>query len=300
MVQYGRSHGTRWSLQKTGVAKFHALPTRLFPQDLNADFDKALASPSQATREVSHGILVVECLQVGTVFHVALCFLRPWAPVSWIATRLDLRLFRLSKWAWAYIWYTDASNRAGNSLSENWKHQWIFGESKLKPSIYICFHLICLSQIFPKHLQNHQLSGWLALPEESCQGISDLSARHQSINGWKHLASPFRTMDAVPSPIASVAWASWCRRCLQSFFFVCWVWNWTVFFFPWVDIYFLLGEFWSALLFFFVFSISDFFMISCKNHILDCTYFLRCLVTMVLLHVLGLCYSFVERKNGPR
>lgn len=113
----------------------------LFPQDLNADFDKALASPSQATREVSPCILAVECLQVGTVFHVVVCFLWPWAPVSWIATRLDLRLLRLSKWAWAYTWYTDASNRAGNSLCENWKHQWIFGESKLKPSICTYFFI---------------------------------------------------------------------------------------------------------------------------------------------------------------
>ena len=79
-----------------------------------------------------------------------LLYLQAWAPVSWIATRLDLRLLRLFKWAWAYTWYTDASNRAGNSLRENWKHQWIFGFIKTKAIyFYIFFHLICLSQMSP-------------------------------------------------------------------------------------------------------------------------------------------------------
>ena len=191
-----------------------------------------------------------------------------------------------------YTSYTDASNRAGNSLCENWKHQWIFGESKLKPSnlLHIFSSDLSKAKFINSQADLHCLKKAARGSQTYRHGIN----RSMDGNIW---ASPFRTMDAVPSPIASVASASWCRRCYVVFF-VGWC-ETEPFVFPWVDI-FSVGRILKRTPVFFLLFYFWFLYDKLQNHILDCTYFLRCLVNMVLLHVLGLCYSFVERKNGPR
>ena len=156
-----------------------------------------------------------------------------------------------------YTSYTDASNRAGNSLCENWKHQWIFGESKLKPSnlLHIFSSDLSKAKFINSQADLHCLKKAARGSQTYRHGIN----RSMDGNIW---ASPFRTMDAVPSPIASVASASWCRRCYVVFF-VGWC-ETEPFVFPWVDI-FSVGRILKRTPVFFFFSISDFFMISCKT-----------------------------------
>lgn len=258
------------------------MPCRLVdPQDLNADFDKALASPSQATREVSHCILVVfhaskvlwlrsHLVLFSMLLYVFFYDRKP--PVSWIATRLDLGLLRLSKWAWAYTWLHRCIKQSRQfsmwELEASVNLWWVKTKAIY---LYICLHLICLSQKCPQNIFiiiNSQAD--LHCLKKAARGSQ--TYRHginrSIVSGWKHLASPFRTMDAVPSPIASVAWASWCRRYLQMCFFLVGCETVPVFFPPGVDIVSVERILKCTPVFFFFFSISDFFMISCKNHIL--------------------------------
>lgn len=136
--------------------------------------------------------------------------------------------------------------------------------------LYIFFHLICLSQTSPKSSSSSTLRltciAWRKLPGD----LRPIGTA--SIDQWMETSRiPFqdngcRTITDRLSCL-SILVADICRV------FFCWRET------PWVDI-FSVGRilkctpvFFLLFISFHFFSISDFFRISCKNHILDGTYF---------------------------